>query len=437
MRHAYAQELATYLNECWDRKLAEEYAEKTQLPQQHILEKLISACYQAGLLTEEATPVRFRLILGEPECFSTEDRSPTALHRLVFSKPLAFNEYELQHLSPAADFYRSLIGVRLDPQTGLQIWGIVHSGTRWLQNIYGGRLEGTPLPPALVVCVTDPGRITVCMGAKTIATLNRGRISTPSREVFESAWLPKCFDSVRSVFLEAHKEARSLALKPWAALDSSLVETLTQHVVRRIIGSVRSSPHGGTIFVIPPEMAQEVLEENRYMTVKYKVTDKETRKRFQNLMVSVMNALAEVYESEACTGKTVGWDEYVHSDKELLSNLDEAIFNMAHLFADLTSVDGAVILTKSFELLGFGAEISSELERVRTVARALDIEGMETEPVDANNFGMRHRAAYRLCNALHEVIGLVVSQDKLVRIVKWKNGMVTYWKHVSTSTLDL
>jgi DNA integrity scanning protein DisA with diadenylate cyclase activity len=87
-------------------------------------------------------------------------------------------------------------------------------------------------------------------------------------------------------------------------------------------------------------------------------------------------------------------------------------------------------------LLGFGAEISGGLERVKTVARALVLEGIETEQANAENFGTRHRSAYRLCSAVHEAMGIVISQDRLVRLVKWKDGIVTYWNQVATSILD-
>ena len=86
--------------------------------------------------------------------------------------------------------------------------------------------------------------------------------------------------------------------------------------------------------------------------------------------------------------------------------------------------------------MGFGAEISGGLERVKTVARALDVEGIETEQVNAENFGTRHRSVFRLCSAVHEAMGIVISQDRLVRLVKWRDGTVTYWNHIATSILD-
>ncbi len=442
MRHAYALDLARYVADHWgDTRLSKLSGEidcdsGDCLPDQITFEHLISCCYQASLMKEEDRPVRFRLILRDPGCFDSKDGPPMGLYRLLFSELRPFDEYELQRLSPAADFYRSLIGVRHDTHEGLQIWGIVHSGPRWVQNVHGGRVIAPSLPLSPVVYVTDPGRITVCKGPLTIATLNHGQVISPTREVFDSAWLPACFALVRSRLWELHLEAREAAKNPWADLNPIIVKTVAQQVVRRIISSVRNSGHGGTILVIPPEMVEQVLGENPYLSIEYRVTDEATRQRFQTLLVDLMNTLAEVYGRKANKGKAVGWGEYVASNEESLARLDEAIFDIAHLFADLTAVDGAVAFTDAFELLGFGAMISVGLKGVKTVARALDIEGLQREQAHAGSFGARHRSVFRFCNAVHEAIGIVISQDRLVRFVKWKEDMVTYWDHVSTSIMD-
>jgi len=442
MSLANAQDLARYVTDHWgDTRLNElsrvtDYGPQDSLPDQNTLEHLLSCCYQASLMREEDRPVRFRLILREPGCFDGKDGPPGGLHRLPFSEPQPFDEYALQRLSPATDFYRSLIGVRHGTQEGLQIWGIVHSGSRWVQNVYGGRKIAPALPLSLVVYVTDPGRITVCKGPLTIATLNRGQIISPTHEVFDSGWLSAGSASVRSRLWGLHLAAKDAAKKPWADLNPSIARTIAQQVVRRIISSVRNSGHGGTILAIPPEMVGQVFQENQYLSIEYMVTDETTRKRFQTLLVNLMNTIAEVHGRKANKGELIGWDEYAASTDESLALLDEAVFDLANLFADLTAVDGAVVFTEAFELLGFGAMISGGLKGLKTVARALDIEGIKREQVYSGSFGARHRSVFRFCNAVHEAIAIVISQDRLVRIVKWKEGMVTYWDHVAASIMD-
>lgn len=57
------------------------------------------------------------------------------------------------------------------------------------------------------------------------------------------------------------------------------------------------------------------------------------------------------------------------------------------------------------------------------------------EAVDRD--GTRHRSAYRLCDAVHGALAIVVSQDGTARFVRWHEGALTYWDHVSTSVLDV
>lgn len=85
-------------------------------------------------------------------------------------------------------------------------------------------------------------------------------------------------------------------------------------------------------------------------------------------------------------------------------------------------------MTKRNDLLGFGGMISGRLPAVRTVARALDLEGDRTADEPTENVGARHRSAHRLAAALPGAVVVVVSQDGGVRFVAQKDGRVTYWE---------
>ena len=151
-------------------------------------------------------------------------------------------------------------------------------------------------------------------------------------------------------------------------------------------------------------------------------------------MVGVMRRLAIVGADGAQGKSTVGWDDYGRIRDGELTNLDEAIFEMAHMIATLTQVDGAVVVTKRFELLGFGGEIVGTLPEVHEVARALDLEG-ETYGLEATEgVGTRHRSVYRLCSACPDVLGIVVSQDGGTRFVRKKDSQVMHWRHTTISS---
>ncbi len=410
--------------------------EAEPLPEPQILEKLISICYQASLLREEERPVTFRLLLCDPEKLDPKQGPPAGLHRLMFTFPRPCDEQELRRLSPASDFYRTLIGVRLDKREGLQIWGLVSSGPRWIQPVFGGRKPVEFLPHCLVVRASGPGRIAVCRGSVTIATLSGGRVNRPSPDVMDSVWLPGIFSEVRNDLLALHDAARTRSAKRWAPIEPGFMKALAQQVIRRIISMIRNSRLGGTIIMLPPERAAEAFFDNPYMTIKYKFMREEPRQRLRSLLLGVMATLAEEYGEKGHQG-TVGWKEYVESSSDQLSLLEEGIFEVAHLIAGFTAVDGAVVLTKALEILGFGGEILGNLHKVPTVARACDAEGKTLEIESTERVGTRHRSVYRLCNELHDILGIVISKDGNARFVTWKDGMVTCWDQVATSVLDI
>ncbi len=436
---AYPRDVAAYILGRWPGMLGNPAAVPAHgyedAPSVQAIERIVHICYEASLLREELRPVTFRLILAEPDLFPVDQGPPDGLHCLRFSETRPFNALETRRLSPAANFYRSLIGVCLDDKREMpRIWGILHSGLRWLQNAHGGRGRPQTLPAALVLSVTGPGRLTVGFGSEVVARMEGGRIAGPSLNVFEAAWMRASFDPVRAELLAFHDQARSTAGVPWATLDPMLIRVISQHAIKRLISALRGAHHGATILLLPPEMAETGDEVDRYINLKYRFEVGEPRQRFRTLVKRIMNRVAEVH---AGASGPVGWAEYALSTDECLAAFDEAIFEMAYLVAGCAEVDGAVVLTKRFELLGFGGEISGELPGVVTVRKAMDLEGEIAEEEFTESVGTRHRSAYRLCLAVPNMIAIVISQDGAVRFVTNRGGAVTYWDQSSTTSLDV
>jgi DNA integrity scanning protein DisA with diadenylate cyclase activity len=146
--------------------------------------------------------------------------------------------------------------------------------------------------------------------------------------------------------------------------------------------------------------------------------------------VDILGRLARIHgaaDSER-EPEAVGWEQFEATTDDEIETLDEALFETAHLIAGLAAADGAVVMGKDNELLGFGGMISGRLLDVERVARALDLEGNEVAEEEVGDVGARHRSAYRLCGALPGAVAIVVSQDGGVRFVSQRGGRVTYWE---------
>jgi len=308
------------------------------------------------------------------------------------------------------------------------IWGILQSGPLWLRSAIGGRGVPSDLPPpALVVRASAPGRITVARAGSVIGELRGGRLFGPSMDVFASRWLAALFAESRQELIALHADAERHATTPWAPLDPDLTRLISQQMVKRIISTVQVARHGGTVIVLPPEATDAMLSDGRFVRLKYRFTDGEPRRRYRSLILSILRTLAETTPPEE---GPADWGTYEQSRSPDIAILDEAVFEMSRLIAGLADVDGAVVMTKRFEVLGFAGEIIGGPVELSTVRRALDLEGAryELEPVD--RVGTRHRSAYRLCEEIHDAVVIVISQDGGVRFVAWNDGAVTYWDHV-------
>ena len=428
---AYPSHLAALVLTRWHEATA---AGQITLPAPAIatLARALSVCYQATLLREEGRPVTFRLALSEPEAFDLAAGPPSGLHRLVLSRPLPLDQHELRRLAPAVEFSRSLIGATA---TGGEprIWGVIHSGPQWLQSVRGGRQTEQSIPPVLIVTATGPGRLLVTAGAVTLAELRNGALSGRAVDVFEAQWLHERLSAVGRLTHARHRRHREKAGGSWAEIHSTFGAVLAGHVLRRIVATIRAAQHGGTLIIVPSGRVVELLSDGRYMRVKYGFTDEESRRRILTLMGHIMDELSR----DEVGGKAVGWSTYEASRSQQLRQMDEALFEVAHLVADLTRVDGTVIMTDCLEVLGFGVEIAGELPEVLRVARAHDLEGAEREWVRTDRVGTRHRSAYRLCQAVRDALALVVSQDGSLRFIRWHDDGVTYWEQVATGLWEV
>ena len=216
MPHSYPADLAEVVLRTWHdgSALTDEYCDAAHdhdgLPAPDVVETILSICYQASLLREEERAGPLPPDLADPRDFPAPAGPPHGVHRLVFDEPRPFSHDELRRLAPAVDFHRALIGARIGPR-GLMLWGLVTTGPRWVQALHGGRQSFQRLPANLVVRVTSPGRIAVCKGLLTLATLIGGRIVQPSLDIFDSTWLPAFFTGWRDELLELHGSARERA----------------------------------------------------------------------------------------------------------------------------------------------------------------------------------------------------------------------------------
>jgi hypothetical protein len=420
--HSYPKELAKQIVSRWGS--ASNVCD--MLPPEEALVSLLSEAYQASLLREEGRSVICRLILIDPIELSDEVGPPNGLHVLKFREERPMHEQEIRRLSPTATFYRTLVGVRWDSNKGFLIWGIVNSGSRWINQTDGGRLRSPTVPDRLIIHIRGPGSLIALKGENRVATLLTGKLQGHGFNIYEASWLASLQERfAKWVLHECFKGDHHAG----ATVELDFTRMLAQNVMRRVISQVRRARHGGMLIIIASPKWDQLVRSDGPICPKYWIEDTKARSRYRELIFAAVRTLSEVGAQHGLN--TVGWKQYQEIRDDRLADLDEAIFECAHLLADLMAVDGALVLTAARDIVGFGAEVHVPTRENEIVYRALDLEAIQAIAERADNAGTRHRAAYRLARDHPECMVTVVSQDGSVRYVGNPNGKVTYWDILS------
>jgi hypothetical protein len=159
------------------------------------------------------------------------------------------------------------------------------------------------------------------------------------------------------------------------------------------------------------------------LNLKYRFDQSEPSRRYRTLLLQMLDRLAA-----GTTNPSVDYADFAGDTSQDLEKLEQAIFEMSRVIAGLAEIDGAVVLDKGFSLLGFGAEVSSEIAAPTRVWRALDPEGERREVNAVEDVGTRHRAAYRFVRQHPRGLAIVISHDGGVSFVANRDGEVVSWQ---------
>src|SRR5271165_1649476 len=265
---------------------------------------LLSEAFQASLLREEGRPIRCRLVLIDPSELSEAEGPPAGMQVLQLKDERKLCAQEIRRLSPCATFYRSLIGVRWDPEKGFWIWGILNSGTRWVARIDGGRLQSSAAPDRLIIHVSGPGNLIISRGDKLIATLLNGRLEGHGFDIYEARWLQKSQDAFEQWAIRECFRDHDIG----AIVESDFVNMLGQNFTRRIISKVRRARHGGMLIIVRTKDAAKIVDPLGSIRPKYLIKETRARHRCRELLFAVMRTLSLVGAEHGL--KTVNWKDY-------------------------------------------------------------------------------------------------------------------------------
>jgi len=334
-------------------------------PDADTIEAIIDAAFWASLRREESYVPKISLVLLPPEA---------ADHPLLFERPLPLQPDKLVKVAPAVERAGIHLGVWRNEE-GLFVWGTAR------------------VIPALsiVVEVAAPGLLVVKhhRGGESGKFVNVAVLEGDQIKVVDerASSLPDC-PPLLSSLLGFDSPAS------WIKRFDS-VNVLVQLAV-----SMRAHGRGGLLLVVPAGDAG--WQDSIVRPIPY----------------AVVPAFAELAEltRDTATGTDVRlWQDAVNRAVEAV--------------AGLTAVDGATVLTTTYELMAFGAKIARRKgsPQVEQVAVTEPVEGNVAATVHPTQLGgTRHLSAAQFVHDQQRGVALVASQDGRFTVFAWSpcEGMV-------------
>lgn len=325
--------------------LPDDLRELSPTPSESQIECILEAAFCASMLLEEARSVRVALIWLNQLAASKRGDGPAP-----FESPLTLTPESIRRLAPAVTRDGGYLAIGPNESGVPVIWGLLHI------SFNAGK---RPNPPALVIEILRPGSLLVSHVARDLMLLNAGKLL-----VFDQQSSAQDFDFLRAV---------TELLGSYAPPPS-----FEAHCLVRVALNVMHHSHGGALLVAP--RAKTLAD----------VQCIKTRFAFQESGQTILSDEMERFRT-AAQGRAAG---------EVLTGAERFV-------AQLTGVDGAVLLLSGLRLGGFGVFIEPYAVESEPHFRI----GNESPKPISQIGGTRHQSAARFCWKNPGAIALVASQD--------------------------
>lgn len=204
--------------------------------------------------------------------------------------------------------------------------------------------------------------------------------------------------------------------------------------LQRILHNIRHHGHGGTIILVPHEIVSDDPRLSDRILMKYATNYDHA---WNNLVQSLIahRQYFDLYFPLESGDKNIdneAFREFIgvsyRKDK-----IEDDTQDIAKSIASLCSIDGAVVLTTKFKVLGFGGEIVATSPTLHYVTNASDKE----RHISIESFGTRHRSAFRFCSSFEESVAFIVSSDGGVKAVKRHGRELLFWPDINEGAMGL
>jgi len=370
------------------------------IPPNRLLRELVETAYLAAAVPEEGRYPQFNIV-AVPATKSYENVSLGQVWNFADRRPLSVDE--VRRLAPAVDLKKSAILTEWEAN-GWYLTGLVDLGTSWSRARIGLQYH-YQFPSCLFLQIDRIGRIRVYQGQYLVAALVDGQLER--HKGFELS-------------LALHKPVSNGLKKIWPKITYPKIEEPREYenfqfvafwnTLAALANCINEEAHGGAIVIVPAGKPASAKQ----LRIKYQQcapTLKDAFIDFMSVRHRVADFIVRIERGEESVKGDLALAELELAERHL--RLVEAI----RFVARLSGCDGAIVITEDLYLLGFGAEIRSELKPNTTIREMKDEMRKVHKPLNVEEFGLRHRSAIKLVSQKPAYCVLVISQDGPTSVV--------------------
>lgn len=227
----------------------------------------------------------------------------------------------------------------------------------------------------------------IILHGRTLCSFKDGNISHPERGLINSGNIYKFF---KTTSLELAREV--VAATGGINSEGRIVERDFRAMsyffaLREIIEKIQQLKHGGCILIVP---------ENKTgigVNVKYQCQDKTIWTCLRGKLILHDQYFAALESKQSGQHNAVNATSLQDQRTDVENGLRDALDTLVRF----TAVDGAVLMNRKYELLGFGAVVHTKKTPQYKVFRCEDRQASRVREIDIENYGTRHRSAFEFC----------------------------------------
>lgn len=380
--------------------------DKKPIPVEQDLALLLDTLFRASLLHEEGKSVSTSVTWISQHDFDNHEigRMRDSKLTLIFEKPIEFEAHNLAKLSGIVNGKTGTL-TACRTESSAHIWGICYfeGGTGAIGGIPAVPVGTRHLRPDYpTVTVTGVGALQITRGGTVIGRLEGSTFQRAHATVLTSHMLGQYLYRLIGIEIDFNSG------KFKSTEDSDACHAFFS-CIKFIIEVLAQRRSGATVIFVPPGQKEHALAET---DTAWKTNGSLEIDRLQHARLALRNRAQE--------GNDI-------SSLLFPLKIDQTLRNRLRSLVDLAGIDGALLLTSTFEVIGFGIKLTSQKWQ-KNVQHGPVVPTTDKQELDFSRLGTRHNSALNFVGSIEGAVAFVASSDGPIRaMVKSTEEKIWYW----------